>query len=68
VQKYAPPAYVGIYERNSMTADVGYPEDIGYMAAFLLSDEARYVTGQNIPCDGGISTVNPILADFRQLG
>ncbi len=29
------------------------PEDIGDVAVFLLSDDARYVTGQTIPCEGG---------------
>jgi NAD(P)-dependent dehydrogenase (short-subunit alcohol dehydrogenase family) len=29
------------------------PEDIGDVAIFLLSDDARYVTGQTIPCEGG---------------
>ena len=29
------------------------PEDVATMAAFLLSDEADYITGQNISYDGG---------------
>ena len=29
------------------------PEDVATMAAFLLSDEANYITGQNISSDGG---------------
>jgi 3-oxoacyl-[acyl-carrier protein] reductase len=32
---------------------LGTPEDIGYAAAFLASDEAGYVTGQAITVDGG---------------
>jgi 3-oxoacyl-[acyl-carrier protein] reductase len=32
---------------------LGTPEDIGYTAAFLASDEAQYVTGQAIAVDGG---------------
>ncbi|HEX2284280.1 MAG TPA: 3-oxoacyl-ACP reductase FabG [Mycobacterium sp.] len=32
---------------------LGTPEDIGYAAAFLASDEAGYVTGQAIAVDGG---------------
>jgi 3-oxoacyl-[acyl-carrier protein] reductase len=32
---------------------LGSPEDIGYAAAYLASDEARYVTGQSIIVDGG---------------
>ena len=32
---------------------LGTPEDIGYAAAFLASDEAGYITGQSIAVDGG---------------
>jgi len=32
---------------------LGQPEDIGYAALFLASDEARFLTGANIPVDGG---------------
>ncbi len=35
---------------------VGHPEDITNLACFLLSDEARWITGQNIVIDGGRST------------
>ncbi|OTA18593.1 3-ketoacyl-ACP reductase [Xenorhabdus beddingii] len=31
----------------------GVPEDIGYAACFLASDEAKYITGQTIVVDGG---------------
>lgn len=32
---------------------VGYPEDIAALVAFLVSDEASYITGQTIYIDGG---------------
>jgi NAD(P)-dependent dehydrogenase (short-subunit alcohol dehydrogenase family) len=32
------------------------PEDIGNCAAFLASDDARYITGQSINVDGGCVT------------
>ncbi|WP_340619449.1 SDR family oxidoreductase [Xenorhabdus siamensis] len=32
---------------------LGTPEDIGYTACFLASDEAKYITGQTIVVDGG---------------
>ena len=35
---------------------VGKPEDIAWCAVYLASDEAGFVTGQNIAVDGGITT------------
>jgi 3-oxoacyl-[acyl-carrier protein] reductase len=32
----------------------GDPQDIGYLAAFLASPKARYITGDVIPVDGGM--------------
>ena len=31
----------------------GQPSEIGDAVAFLLSDEGRFITGANIPVDGG---------------
>lgn len=31
----------------------GRPEDIGYSVVFLMSDAARWITGQDLPVDGG---------------
>ncbi|WP_394841512.1 SDR family oxidoreductase [Pendulispora brunnea] len=36
---------------------LGTPDDIGGVVAFLCSDEARWITGQYIPLNGGGSTV-----------
>jgi len=34
---------------------IGAPEDAAAMAAFLLSNEASWITGQVIGVDGGLS-------------
>jgi NAD(P)-dependent dehydrogenase (short-subunit alcohol dehydrogenase family) len=36
---------------------LGTPEDIGGLAAFLISQEATWITGQVIAVDGGRSTL-----------
>jgi 7-alpha-hydroxysteroid dehydrogenase len=41
------------YIVNTPLNDVGEPEDVANLAAFLLSDEARWITGTTINVDGG---------------
>ncbi|SIQ26349.1 SDR family oxidoreductase [Maribacter ulvicola] len=33
---------------------IGKPEEYGFLVAFLASDNAAYITGTNIPIDGGL--------------
>ncbi|QIX62994.1 SDR family oxidoreductase [Hymenobacter sp. BT18] len=33
---------------------IGEPEDLAYMASFLLSDHGSFITGQVLPVDGGM--------------
>jgi NAD(P)-dependent dehydrogenase (short-subunit alcohol dehydrogenase family) len=35
----------------------GQPEDVAHAILFLASDEARHVSGANIPVDGGAAVV-----------
>ena len=43
------------YIVNTPMGDVGYPEDIGHLARFLIGPESRWITGQCINVDGGHS-------------
>ena len=54
-----------MYVRHNMTPYVGQPEDIAPLVAFLASDLSRYITGETIRIDGGITDTIPISADFR---
>lgn len=40
----------------------GQPEEVARVARFLLSDEASFVTGANIPVDGGFSSAHLLSA------
>jgi NAD(P)-dependent dehydrogenase (short-subunit alcohol dehydrogenase family) len=41
--------------RSTLTPYLGEPDDIAHLVVFLASDESRYITGQMIPIDGGMS-------------
>jgi SDR family mycofactocin-dependent oxidoreductase len=43
----------GIHLRNALPVDMVEPADISAAIAFLLSDDARYITGTNLPVDAG---------------
>ena len=43
------------FERTTPAGRVGEPEDIADVVVFLCSDMARFVTGQNIVVDGGLT-------------
>jgi 3-oxoacyl-[acyl-carrier protein] reductase len=45
--------YLAGMARSIPAGALGTPEDIGYAAAFLASDEAAYITGQALAVDGG---------------
>ncbi|MGN7408770.1 MULTISPECIES: SDR family NAD(P)-dependent oxidoreductase [unclassified Sporosarcina] len=43
-----------LMEEGNLTPYVGGPEDIAALVSFLASEESRYITGQEINCDGGV--------------
>ncbi|MDQ1128345.1 3-oxoacyl-ACP reductase FabG [Microbacterium sp. SORGH_AS_0888] len=45
--------YLATMSRTIPLGELGTPADIGAAAAFLATDEARYITGQPIVVDGG---------------
>jgi 3-oxoacyl-[acyl-carrier protein] reductase len=58
--KFAAALYEGREEevsRQYPLARLGVPEDVGNVVAFLLSDDAAWMTGQTVVVDGGVGLV-----------
>jgi dehydrogenase/reductase SDR family protein 4 len=49
------PDYVGQLERTQPIRRIGQPDEIGFAALYLASDEASFVTGQVVVVDGGMT-------------
>jgi 3-oxoacyl-[acyl-carrier protein] reductase len=54
LRNYTPEHRAWQSEHEIPVGEYGQPEDIAYLAAFLCSPLARYVTGAVIPVDGGL--------------
>lgn len=54
-----------MYEAHHLTPRLGEPDDLAAMVALLASDDGRFITGQVIAVDGGISTHFPHVAETR---
>jgi NAD(P)-dependent dehydrogenase (short-subunit alcohol dehydrogenase family) len=59
------PELIRMVERHHLTPELGYPEDIAAMVALLASDEGRFVSGQIIRVDGGVTKAFAHVADNR---
>lgn len=57
-----------IFEEHNLVPRNGRPEDIGNVVAFLVSEDAAFITGQTIVVDGGAFTHGPTLVDMMKLG
>jgi len=49
--------FVANYEKKVPMGRMGKPDDIAPAVSFLLSDEAKYITGQNLIVDGGWTVI-----------
>jgi NAD(P)-dependent dehydrogenase (short-subunit alcohol dehydrogenase family) len=54
-QNFAKPEIADVWARKSPLKRLGQPADIAALALFLATDEAGFVTGQAIACDGGLT-------------
>lgn len=59
-----PEAIREIFLKYNTIPYLGEPEDIAGTIAFLASDDARYISGQTIIADGGMSCHNPTIKDI----
>lgn len=55
--------FLAINQRHVLLNTLGRPEHIAGLVSFLASDDAAFVTGQVISCDGGLLAHSPALAD-----
>lgn len=62
-----PPRLIKIVTEETLTPYLGDPMDIAHTVAFLVSDEARYITGQAIVADGGTSIHIPGYARLAEM-
>lgn len=51
------PVFVANYNKKVPMKRMGLPEDISPSVIFLLSDGAKYITGQNLAIDGGWTAI-----------
>lgn len=51
------PVFVKNYNKKVPMRRMGLPEDISPSVVFLLSDGAKYITGQNLAVDGGWTAI-----------
>jgi NAD(P)-dependent dehydrogenase (short-subunit alcohol dehydrogenase family) len=54
-----------MYERHHLTPYLGAPADLAAMATFLASDDGRFVSGQVVRVDGGVTSHFAHVAENR---
>jgi NAD(P)-dependent dehydrogenase (short-subunit alcohol dehydrogenase family) len=61
------PELIAVIERHVLTPRLGRPEDVAALAAFLASDEAGFINGETIRCNGGSLEHQPHFADLAAM-
>ena len=51
------PSFISRYEAKVPMGRLGNPDDIAPAVSFLLSNDAKYITGQNLIVDGGWTSI-----------
>jgi NAD(P)-dependent dehydrogenase (short-subunit alcohol dehydrogenase family) len=62
-----PPQAQALMLEHHLTPTLGRAEDVARVVAFLLSDEARFITGATIAVDGGFTSHSAIYADMLRM-
>lgn len=52
-----PLSFIENYNKKVPLGRMAFPKDISPLISFLLSDNAEYITGQNIAVDGGLTSI-----------
>jgi NAD(P)-dependent dehydrogenase (short-subunit alcohol dehydrogenase family) len=63
----AVPELVEIISNHVLTPRLGRPEDVAAVAAFLASDDAGFINGETIRCNGGSLEHQPHTHDLSRL-
>jgi NAD(P)-dependent dehydrogenase (short-subunit alcohol dehydrogenase family) len=66
-KKKISPELIKIFMSNHLTPYAGSGQHVADTIAFLVSDEAAYITGQVIPVDGGVTTHSPLYAQVTEM-
>jgi len=59
---------LALLERHHMTPRLGTPDDIASAVRFLVSPHAKFISGQILVADGGMTAALPTVAGFRAAG
>ena len=56
---------MAFFAKDCPSGRMGEPEECAYLALFLASDMARYITGAAIPVDGALSAGGKNVSQWR---